>query len=186
MDSGDITELLQAWSAGDSSAIDRLAPLVYGELHKLAHHYLRRERNSHTLNSTALVHEVYLKLVRQEGADWHNRGHFFAVSGKIIRRVLVDHARASQRGKRGGGAVRVAINEDIDAADERSEQLIALDDALQTLEKLDRQQSQVVELRYFTGLSIEETAEVLGISKATVNRDWVTARAWLLREIARG
>jgi RNA polymerase sigma factor (TIGR02999 family) len=184
--SGDITELLNAWSAGDSSAIDKLAPLVYAQLHKVAHRQLRRERQEHTLNSTALVHEAYLKLVGQKDTSWQDRAHFFAIGGRIMRRILVDYARASHREKRGGGAVMLALDEHLDAAGEKSLQLIALDDALNDLERLDPQQSRVVELRFFAGLSIDETAEALHVSKATVNRDWVTARAWLLREIRRG
>ena len=186
MASGDITGLLREWSAGDSTAINRLTPLVYAELRKLAHRQLRLERPGNIFESTALVHEAYLRLVGQKDAHWQDRAHFFAVSAQIIRRILVDQARALHRDKRGGGAVMLALNENIDAPEQRSLDLIALDDALQDLEKLDPQQSKVVELRFFTGLSIEETAEALKISSATVNRDWVTARAWLLREIRRG
>ena len=185
MVTGEITGLLRAWSNGDPSAIEQLAPLVYAELRKLAHRQLRRERQGHTLESTALVHEAYVKLVGQKDPNWQDRCHFFAVSCRIIRRILVDYARASQRQKRGGGAVRLALEENIDLPAQKSLDLIALDDALRDLEKLDPQQSRVVELRFFAGLSVEETAEALHISRATVNRDWVTARAWLLREIRR-
>lgn len=186
MPAGDITELLKAWSAGDSSAIDKLTPLVYTQLHKVAHRQLRRERPDHTLDSTSLVHEAYLKLVRQKDADWQDRAHFFAIGGRIMRRILVDHARASHREKRGDGALVLPLDGHLDTRARKSLQVVALDDALNDLEKLDPQQSRVVELRFFAGLSIEETAEALHISKATVNRDWVTARAWLLRELSRG
>lgn len=186
MVSGDITELLRAWSAGDSSAIDKLTPLVYAQLRKVAHRQLRLERQDHTLNSTTLVHEAYLKLIRQKDAAWQDRAHFFAIGGRIMRRILVDYARASQRAKRGGGAIVLALDEHLHTPGHKSLQLIALDDALNDLERLDPRQSRIVELRFFAGLSIEETAEALHVSKATVNRDWITARAWLLREIRRG
>src|SRR5258708_11823449 len=182
----DVTGLLRKWSAGDENAAGELVPLVYAELRRLAQRQLRRERPDHTLQSTALVHEAYLRLVDQKQAKWQDRAHFFAVSGQIIRRILVDHARAQHRVKRGGGLQRLALDETIDLPNERGLQLIALDDALNDLSKLDPQQSRVVELRFFAGLSIDETAEALGISKATVNRDWVTARAWLLRELGSG
>jgi RNA polymerase sigma factor (TIGR02999 family) len=182
---GEITELLKAWSAGDSSAIDRLAPLVYAQLHKVAHRRLRRERPDHTLDSTSLVHEAYLQLVRQKDADWQDRAHFFAIGGRIMRRILVDHARASRCEKRGDGARPLPLDDHLDTPARKSLQVMALDDALNDLEKLDPRQSRVVELRFFAGLSIEEAAEALHISKATVNRDWVTARAWLLRELSR-
>jgi len=182
---GDVTALLQRWSHGDRAAVDQLTPLVYTELRRLARNYLRRERPDHTLRSSDLVHEAYLRLVDQRDARWQDRAHFFAVSAQIMRRILVDHARARRREKRGSGAPVLALNEAIDLPESRGLELIALDDALDDLAKLDRQQSRVVELRFFTGLSIEETAEVLGISKATANRDWVTARAWLIRELSR-
>jgi RNA polymerase sigma factor (TIGR02999 family) len=183
---GDVTILLQRWSHGDAAAVGELTPLVYTELSRLAHRRLRRERADHTLRSTDLVHEAYLKLVDQKQARWQDRAHFFAVSAQIMRRILIDHARAHQREKRGGGAPTLVLNEAIDFPDQRSLELIALDDALDGLAKLDPQQSRIVEMRFFTGLSIEETAEALGVSKATVNRDWVTARAWLIRELRRG
>jgi RNA polymerase sigma factor (TIGR02999 family) len=185
MTSGDITKLLKAWSAGDSSAMDKLAPLVYSQLHKLAHLKLRRERQNHTLDSASLVHEAYLKLIGQKDTAWQDGAHFFAIGGRIMRRILVDYARGSHREKRGGGAVVLTLDERLDTPRHRSLQLVALDDALNDLEKLDPQQSRVVELRFFAGLSIDETAEALHVSKATVSRDWVTARAWLLREIRR-
>lgn len=159
--------------------------MIYPELRRVAHRELRRERAGHTLQSTALVHEVYLRIADQKNAQWRDRAHFLAVSGQIMRRILVDYARAQQRQKRGGGAAPLPLIENIDLPAGRGLELIALDDALQDLAKLDPQQSQVVELRFFAGLSIEETAAALGIAKATVNRDWVSARAWLLREMGR-
>lgn len=185
MPPADVTALLRKWTAGDKSAIEQLTPLIYGELRRLAHRHLRRERRDHTLQSTALVHEAWLRLVDQKQAQWNDRAHFFAISGQMMRRILVDHARAQQRDKRGGGAPVLALDEAIDLPRERSLELIALDDALDDLARLDARQSQVVELRFFAGLSIDETAEALGISKATANRDWVTGRAWLLRELDR-
>jgi RNA polymerase sigma factor (TIGR02999 family) len=181
----DVTGLLRKWSQGDEAAADELTPLVYVELRRLAHRYLGRERPDHSLQSTELVHEAYLRLVDQKEARWQDRAHFFAVSGQIMRRILVDHARARHRDKRGGGAPVLVLNEEIDMPEQRSFELIALDDALDTLAKLDPQQSRVVELRFFAGLSIDETAEALNVSRATVNRDWVTARAWLVRELTR-
>jgi len=181
----DVTGLLRKWSQGDEAAADELTPLVYVELRRLAHRYLGRERPDHSLQSTELVHEAYLRLVDQKEARWQDRAHFFAVSGQIMRRILVDHARARHRDKRGGGAPVLVLNEEIDIPEQRSFELIALDDALDTLAKLDPQQSRVVELRFFAGLSIDETAEALNVSRATVNRDWVTARAWLVRELTR-
>ena len=183
MPPGDITALLQKWNAGEVSSIDQLTPLVYTELRKLAHRQLRRERPGHSLQSADLVHEAYLRLVDQKKANWHDRAHFCAVSGQIIRRILVDHARARQRAKRGGGAQTMVLDESICLPGQPDLEIIALDDALEGLAKLDPRQSQVVELRFFTGLSIEETAAALDLSKATVNRYWVTARAWLLREL---
>ena len=181
----DVTGLLRKWSQGDEAAADELTPLVYVELRRLAHRYLGRERPDHSLQSTELVHEAYLRLVDQKEARWQDRAHFFAVSGQIMRRILVDHARARHRDKRGGGAPVLVLNAEIDMPEQRSFELIALDDALDTLAKLDPQQSRVVELRFFAGLSIDETAEALNVSRATVNRDWVTARAWLVRELTR-
>ncbi len=185
MASADITALLQKWTSGDKSAIDQLTPLIYAELRRLAHRHLRRERGDHTLQSTALVHEAWLRLVDQKQARWQDRAHFFAVSGQMKRRILVDHARAQHREKRGGGAPVLALDEGVDIPRERSLELIALDDALHDLARLDARQSQVIELRFFAGLSIDETAEALGVSKATANRDWITGRAWLLRELDR-
>lgn len=185
MPPGDITALLRKWSGGNASAVDELTPLVYAELRKLAHRQLQRERAGHTMQSSDLVHEAWLRLVDQKQANWQDRVHFCAVSGRIIRRILVDHARAKHREKRGGGAQVVVLDEALDAHESRGLDIIALDDALDELAKLDPLQSQVVELRFFTGLSIDETAAALNLSKATVNRYWVTARAWLLRELSR-
>ena len=179
MPTADVTALLRKWTAGDKSAIEQLTPLIYGELRRLAHRHLRRERRDHTLQSTALVHEAWLRLVDQKQAQWQDRAHFFAVSGQMMRRILVDHARAQHREKRGGGAPVLVLDEGIDIPRERSLELIALDDALHDLARLDARQSQVIELRFFGGLSVEETAEVLKISAQSVLRDWKLAKAWL-------
>jgi len=180
----DVTRLLQDWSNGDARALEALMPLVYGELHRLASRYLSRERPGHTLQSTALVHEAYLRLIGQRDVRWQNRSHFFGVAAQMIRRILVDHARAHQAAKRGAGAVKLSLDEALAASENQPDlDLLALDDALNRLAEIDPQQGRIVELRYFAGLSIEETAEVLHISPATVKRDWVMAKAWLFREI---
>ncbi len=183
----DVTRLLLDWSqAGNRAALDALTPLVYDELRRLAGAYLRRERHDHTLQSTALVHEAYLKLIDQRNVHWQNRAHFFGVAAQMIRRILVDHARGHQAVKRGSGAAQLSLDEALGVpGQQRDVNLVALDDALGELEKLDPQQSRVIELRYFAGLSIEETAEVMSISPATVKREWSTARAWLFRELNR-
>ncbi|MCC6393590.1 MAG: sigma-70 family RNA polymerase sigma factor [Bryobacterales bacterium] len=172
-----VTELLARWRAGDRRALDALTSRIYPELRRIASRHLRRERGGHSLQTTALVHEAYLKLVDQKRTDWRDRAHLFAVMGEIIRRILVDHARAVHREKRGGGAPSVVLDDALHISEKKSFELIALDDALQGLAKLDAQQSRVVELRFFAGLTVEETAEVMQGSRATVNRDWVTARA---------
>jgi RNA polymerase sigma factor (TIGR02999 family) len=177
----EVTELLLAWNTGDRSALDRLMPLVYQELRRLARQYMRSESPDHSLQATVLVNEAYIRLVDQQRVNWKNRAHFFGAAAQIIRRVLVEHARARGRLKRGGDALKVSFDEEIGPRSEVQWDLVALDDALNQLAKLDPQQERVVELRYFTGLSIEETAEALGISSATVKRDWATARAWLFR-----
>jgi len=182
----DVTVLLAASSSGDKEAMDKLLPLVYDELRRLAQSHLRRERPGHTLQSTALVHEAYLRLVDQKQVQWHGRAHFFALASQMIRRILVDHARAHKAGKRGAGAQNLSLDEALAIPGKRDLDLIALDDALTGLAALDPQQSRIVELRFFGGLSIEETAEVVGLSTATVNREWASARAWLFREISRG
>lgn len=160
-------------------------PLVYAELRRLADIYLKRERPGHTLQSTALVHEAFLRLVNQRDVQWKNRAHFFGIAAQMIRRILVDHARAHQAGKRGAGAVRLTLDDRIDVPQKQDLDLVALDDALQVLAAMDPVQSRIVELRFFTGLSIEETAEVIGVSSATVKREWATARALLYRELSK-
>ena len=185
MASVEITGLLRKWSGGDKQALDELTPLVYAELRRLAQRQLRREREDHSFESTELVHEAYLRMVDQKKAEFHDRTHFYAVSAQIIRRILVDKARKRLSEKRGGGVARLVLDESIDMAQERNLELAALDDALTALAALDPRQSRLVELRFFGGLSIDETAEVLGVSAATANRDWVAARAWLLRELRR-
>jgi RNA polymerase sigma-70 factor (ECF subfamily) len=181
-----VTGLLQAWGGGDAAALDQLVPIVYQELHRQAQHYLQRESPGHTLQTTALVHEAYLRLVDQREARWQNRAQFFGVAAQLMRRILVDYARRHQAAKRGGSAIQVPFEEGAVAAAESEVDLMALDDALTRLAALDLQQARVVELRYFTGLGIEETAEALGISPATVKRDWAIARAWLKRELGEG
>jgi RNA polymerase sigma factor (TIGR02999 family) len=183
--SQDVTLLLIEWSKGDQAALNALMPLVYQELRRLAQHYLSREEAGHTLSSTALVHEAYLRLVTQKEVTWQNRAHFFGVASRMMRRILVDHARSHAYAKRGGGALTLALDEAIAPAPEREINLVALDDALESLAKLDERQSRMVELRFFGGLSIEETSEVLGVSAPTVKREWASARAWLYREISR-
>jgi RNA polymerase sigma factor (TIGR02999 family) len=180
----DVTHLLIQWSKGDSAALDALVPLVYDELRRQAQLYLNREKPGHTLSSTALVHEAYLRLVKQKGVAWQNRAHFFGVAARMMRRILVDHARRNGYAKRGGGAMTLSLDETMTPAPEREINLVALDDALDTLAKLDERQSRMVELRFFGGLSIEETSEVLGLSAPTVKREWASARAWLYREIS--
>jgi RNA polymerase sigma factor (TIGR02999 family) len=182
----DVTQLLVNWSNGDQAALEELTPLVYGELRRLASRYLRRERPDHTLQSTALVHEAYMRLIDQRSVRWQNRAHFFGVAAQLIRRILVDHARSRMAAKRGSAVCKLSLDEAIETPGARDLDLAALDDALTALATIDPQQSRIVELRFFTGLSIDETAEVLHISPATVKRDWTTAKAWLFREISRG
>lgn len=179
-----ITELLQAWGRGDAEALDRLMPVVYEELRRQAGRHLRHERPDHTLQTTGLVHEAYLRLIDQRQTDWKNRTQFFGVAGQMMRRVLVDHARRKHAAKRGGSGIHLALEDATAEAEDRGVELFELDDALNRLASLDPQQARVVELRYFTGLGIEETAQVLGISPATVKREWAMARAWLRRELA--
>lgn len=182
---GEVTRILQAWGRGDQQAVDRLMPLVYGELRRLAQHYLRRERPDHTLQPTALVHEAYLRLVDQRGVSWQNRAHFFGVAAQAMRRILVDYARRHRAGKRGGGSLKISLADVAVAAKEGSEDLATLDDALNRLAAMDPRQGQIVELRLFGGLTVDETADLLRISAATVKREWTTAKAWLSREIGR-
>jgi RNA polymerase sigma factor (TIGR02999 family) len=179
----DVTQLLLDWSSGDKEALDQLMPLVYDELHRLAEHYMRQERPDHTLQPTALVHEVYLKLIDQTRVKWQNHAHFFGVAAQLMRRIVIKHARQHHAAKRGGGERKLSLDEAVVLTAERATDLIALDDALTSLSAVDAQQSRVVELRFFGGLTIEETAEVLGVSPATVKREWRMARAWLQREI---
>jgi RNA polymerase sigma factor (TIGR02999 family) len=183
--SNQVTELLGRWRSGDREALDSLIPLVYEELRRIAQHYLRNERPGHTLQSTALVHEAYVRLIRQDLPQWQNRAHFFAVAAQLMRQILVDHARAYRADKRGGGVCNLALDEAEKDAQQVDVDIVALDDALKTLSAMDPQQGKVVELKFFGGLSIEDTAEVLGVSSSTVKRDWITARAWLHRELDR-
>ena len=178
-----VTELLADWSNGDQEALNKLIPLVYDELHKLASRYLRRERSDHTLQTTALVHEAYLKLVDQKDANWQNRVQFFAVASQLIRRILVDYARRHRASKRGGSYYKVTLDEGLVSSEEKDAELLTLDEALDKLRVVDSQQSRVVELRVFAGLTLEETAQALNISPRTVRREWNMAKAWLHREI---
>ena len=189
-DSAEITVLLRAWSRGDAAALDRLAPQVYAELHRIARRHMRNERAGNTLQTTALVNEAYLRLVDVKNAAWQDRTHFFALSAQIMRRVLVDSARARGTAKRGGGkrvdhSTAVDFDAMPDLGSQRDQGLLALDDALNELAKVDPRKARVIELRYFGGLSVEETAEVLQISPQSVLRDWKLAKAWLLREMTR-
>ncbi len=181
----DVTRLLTDWSQGNQEALEQLAPIVYDELRRLAARYLRRERPGPTLQSTALVHEAYLRLVDQNLVQWQNRAHFFGVAARMIRRILVDHARGYQVSRRGSGTARLALDKALDAAAPGELNLVDLDDALETLGRLDPAQARVIEIRYFAGLSIEETSVALGISPATVRREWASAEAWLYRELNR-
>jgi RNA polymerase sigma-70 factor (ECF subfamily) len=179
----DITQLLVDLTNGNREALDKLLPLVYNELRQLADRYLRRERADHTLQATALVHEAYLRLIDQNNVQWQNRAHFFGVAAQMMRRILVDHARAHQTTKRGSGGIKVALDDVLDLADVRAADMVALDEALTALEAFDPQKSRIVELRFFGGLSIEETAEALGLGTATVTRQWRMAKAWLYQEV---
>lgn len=180
-----ITQRLQAASDGDSEAVNGLIQIVYRELRRLANHYLSSEQKGHTLQPTALVHEAYLRLMGQTRVRWQNRAHFFGVAAQMMRRILVDHARATHCAKRGGAARKLSLDEAMNLYAEQDSQVVALDEALEELKTIDPRKSQVVELRYFGGLSVEETAEVLGISVNTVMRDWNMARAWLYQELSK-
>jgi len=182
---GEVSGLLRAWSEGDRGALDKLTPIVYKELHRLARHYMRGERPGHSLQTSALVNEAYMRLVDYKGMQWQNRAHFFAVSAQLMRRILVEHARRHNL-KRGGGIPHVSLEETALVGDERAADLIALDDAMVELARLDPRKVRVVEMRFFGGLSVEETAEVLEVSPVTVMRDWSTAKAWLYRELTGG
>jgi RNA polymerase sigma factor (TIGR02999 family) len=183
--SPDVTQLLVRWSGGDQAALEQLMPLVYVELRRLASGYLRRERRDHTLQSTALVHEAFMRLVNQQEVKWQSRAHFFAIAAQMIRRILVDYARSQHAEKRGSGAVRLELDAALAIPLKTDVDLVLLNDALDRLAQLDPRQSRLVELRFFAGLSIEETAEVMQLSPATIKREWNSARAWLFREISR-
>jgi RNA polymerase sigma factor (TIGR02999 family) len=182
--SQDVTQLLKAWSNGEQEALDQLIPLVYHELHRLAHRYMGRERDAHTLQSTALVHEAYERLVDLKEMSWQNRAHFFAVSAQVMRRILVDYARARRYKKRGGEWLQVPLNEAVALFRDRRTDIVALDDALRTLAGIDSRKSRVVEMRFFGGLSNKEVAELLHVSEETVLRDWRLAKVWLLKELS--
>ncbi len=182
----EVTQLLADWGKGDRSALDKLLPLVHSELRRIAQRQMSQERPGHTLQATALVNEAYLKLAGQQGFDWQNRAHFFAVCAQVMRHILIDHARAHARDKRGGGAVKVSLNDALVVVEDQNAHFIALDEALRVLESLDPQKGKIVELRYFGGLSVEETAEVMNISPRTVRREWQRAKAWLYRMMTEG
>lgn len=182
-DSHDVTQLLERWRGGEKTALDELTPLVYAELRRLAHRYISHERPGHTLQTTALVNEAYVRLVDKKDIQWENRAHFFGVSAQIMRRILVDYARQSNSAKRGGAAQRVTLDEQALVSRERAAELVALDEAMNSLAAVHPRRTEVVELRYFGGLNNKEIAEVLSVSEATVERDWRFARAWLYREL---
>jgi len=182
--SDEVSRLLRAWGDGNGNALDELLPLVYDELHRQAHRFLRRERQSHTLQTTALIHEAYLNLIKQNRISWQNREHFFAISANLMRRILVNYANARHREKRGGHEENLELNDSLLIATKSKDlDLLALDEALTRLAKMDEQQARIVELRYFGGLTIEETSEVMGIAPATIKRDWQLTKAWLFREL---
>jgi RNA polymerase sigma factor (TIGR02999 family) len=182
----EITQLLSEWSRGDKAALDKLTPLVYAELRQIARRQMSKERPSHTLQATALVNEAYLKLAGQAGLEWQSRAHFFAVCAQVMRHILIDHARSHARDKRGGGAIQISLDEAAGSVEAQAANFVALDDALCALENLDPQKGRIIELRYFGGLSVEEVAEILKISPATVGREWRRAKAWLYRALAEG
>jgi RNA polymerase sigma factor (TIGR02999 family) len=177
--------MLKAWSSGDRPALEQLIPIVYGELHRLALLYMRRERQGHTLQATALVHEAFERLVNLRDVNWQNRAHFFGVAAQLMRRILVDYARSRRYTKRGGDFRRISLNEAVAVFRDQRTDIVALDDALRDLAEIDARKSQVVEMRFFGGLTVEETAEVLKVSTETVQRDWRLAKAWLLRQLSR-
>ena len=179
----EVTQLLEAWSNGDQQALDRLMPLVYEELRKLARRYMKSERAGHTLQTTALVNEAYLRLINVKGVSWQSRAHFFAISAQLMRRILIDFARSRNYAKRGGGAQRVSLDEALVISDRSYDDVLALDEALSSLASFDARKSQVVELRFFGGLSVEEAAQVLAVSPETVLRDWRLAKVWLTMEL---
>ena len=179
----EVTQLLQAWGEGDRAALDQLMPVVYSELRHLAQHYLRGERQDHSLQTTALVNEAYLRLIDVSQVRWQDRAHFFAMSARLMRRILVDHARSRDAKKRGGAAFHASLDEALTVSSERGSDLVALDDALKALAAVDERKARVVEMRFFGGLSVEQSAHALGVSVETVMRDWKVAKAWLLREL---
>lgn len=181
----DVTLLLQKWQDGHPEALDALIPLVYKELRRVAHAHLRNERSDHTLQTAALVNEAYLRLVGIDPPHWESRTHFFAIAGRVMRQILVDYARRHRAGKRGAGACRVSLDDVVERAREQQVDVVALDDALEALTALDPRQAQVVELRFFAGMSLQDISAALGIAPATVQRDWTAARAWLHREMSR-
>jgi RNA polymerase sigma-70 factor (ECF subfamily) len=184
--SEEITELLLSWSNGDQAALDQLIPLVYPELKRLARRYMGRENADHTLQTSALINEAYLRLIDRRNVRWQDRAHFFAVAAQIMRHILVDHARMYRYGKRGGGTIHVPLDEGTIVREERAGELVALDDALRRLAAIDPRKSQIVELRFFGGLTVEETSEVMNLAPITIMREWRAAKAWLWREISAG
>src|ERR1043165_2857067 len=182
----EVTQLLADWGKGDRSALDKLFPLVHSELRRIAQRQMNQDRAGHTVQATALVNEAYLKLVGHQEFEWQDRAHFFAVCAQVMRHILIDHARAHARDKRGGGAIQVSLNEAAAVAGDQAAHFLALDEALRLLERLDPQKGKIVELRYFGGLSIDDTAEVLDISPRTVRREWQRSKAWLYRMISEG
>lgn len=182
----DVTQLLAAWRDGDQEALDKLMPLVYDELRRIASRYMKRERAGHTLQTTALVNEAYVRMVGHQNVDWQNRAHFFGVAASVMRHLLVDRARANGRVRRGANPQQVTLDEGVVISEQKDEELLALDEALTKLNEIDERKVKIVELRFFSGLSAEETAEVLGVSEITVKRDWLKAKAWLYRELTVG
>ncbi|HEX3185805.1 MAG TPA: sigma-70 family RNA polymerase sigma factor [Pyrinomonadaceae bacterium] len=180
-----VTQLLIDWSNGDQSAFDKLMPLIDEELRRLAHHYMSRERAGHTLQTTALVNEAFVKLVNRKNLQWQNRAHFFGLAAQVMRTILVDHARSHASAKRGGGARNLELDEALLVSQQRASEVVALDEALNQLALIDPRQSRIVELRFFGGLTVEEAAEVLHVSPVTIKREWSTAKAWLYRELAK-
>jgi RNA polymerase sigma-70 factor, ECF subfamily len=180
----EVTQLLVAWGDGDQSALDKLMPLVYDELHRMAHRYMAQERAEHTLQTSALVNEAYVRLIDQKNVRWQNRAQFFGIAATSMRRILVGYARRRKRAKRGDGAIQISLDEAAILSNERASEMVAIDEALESLAAVDPRKSQIVELRFFGGLSIDETAEVLHVSPGTVMRDWTLAKAWLRQEIS--
>lgn len=181
----EVTRLLLDWSNGDKTALDKLMPLIYEELRRLAHRYMSRERAGHTMQTTALVNEAYVRLINRKNVHWQDRAHFFAIAAELMRTILVDHARSHATAKRGGGARKLSLEEALVVSQERAAEVVALDEALNALAVIDPKQSRIVELRFFGGLTIEETAEVLDLSAATIKREWTTAKAWLYHELSK-